>query len=298
MLDGVTWALTNLVMGFINIFKALSQPQLWLDWSNKEALGRFIYYGGSVEFFFAVLSFFVAILIIGLVRRRFLWGFVWAAEGVANVIGRFFAWAALLMVLQQVMIIFLQRIFRVSEIEFGPFGFTFVRDLSWWSEELKLYNAMIVALCCAYTFAQGGHVRVDLIYSAIGHRAKRVLDMFGALFFILPAMTLTWLFGWYFMWRHLVTPKINATESVDLVLRKANIMKWNVETIGFSPNGFDGYFLFKILLVAFAGMMFLHAWTFFYRSLLEFIEGKDSADKYLDKDKLGDETADMVAEIH
>ena len=30
------------------------------------------------------------------------------------------------------------------------------------------------------------------------------------------------------------------------------MLKWNVETIGFSPNGFNGYFLFKILLVPFA----------------------------------------------
>ena len=219
-------------------------------------------------------------------------------EGFANVTGRFFAWAGLLMVLQQVMIIFLQRVFRVSEIQLGPFGYSFARDLSWWSEELKLYNAMIVALCCAYTFVQGGHVRVDLFYAGLKHRGKKIMDMLGSILFILPAMTLTWMFGWYFMWRHLVTPKVSASDKLDLLLRKSQLMKWNVETIGFSPNGFDAYFLFKLLLVAFAGMMFVQAWAFFYRSLLEYLEGEESAGKYLDKDQLDDETAEMAADIH
>ncbi|NIP13331.1 MAG: TRAP transporter small permease subunit, partial [Pseudomonadales bacterium] len=173
------------------------------------SLGRFIYYGGSTEFFFAVLDVFLVIFVIGLIWRRFLWGVVIGLETFANTTGRLFAWAGLLMVLQQVMIIFQQRIFRVSELTFSPFGSGFTRDLSWWSEELKLYNAMIVALCCAYTFVQGGHVRVDLFYAGMRFRAKRVVDMLGSLFFILPAQTLIWLFGWYFLWRHMVTPKIS-----------------------------------------------------------------------------------------
>jgi hypothetical protein len=40
----------------------------------------------------------------------------------ANVIGRTAAWAGLMMVLIQVMIVFLQRIFRVAAIELGPLG--------------------------------------------------------------------------------------------------------------------------------------------------------------------------------
>ena len=51
-------------------------------------------------------------------------------------------------------------------------------------------------------------------------------------------------------------------------------MRWNVETIGFSPNGFNGYFCSRFLLVAFCGMVFLHAIAFFYRSYLELREGR------------------------
>ncbi|MEL6126470.1 MAG: TRAP transporter small permease subunit [Pseudomonadota bacterium] len=298
MLDALAWFFGNLFGGIMNLFRAIGDPLAWLNWSDPQALIRFIYYGGSTEFFFVLLDLFLIVLIVGLIRRQFLWGVVRGIEFTHNLLGRFFAWAGLIMVLQQVVIVFLQRIFRVSEISIGPFGYIFTRDLSWYAEELKLYNAMIVALCCAYTFVQGGHVRVDLVYAGVSRRTKNLIDMAGSLLFILPTMTLIWMFGWFFLWRHLVTPKVSASDRLELLERKARLLKWNVETIGFSPNGFDGYFLFKILLVAFAGTMFLQGVAFFYRNLLEYIEGDESAGKYHDKDDLGDDLADKVAEIH
>lgn len=298
MLDALTWVFTQLGMGFYNIFYALSHPAGWLDWSDKKALVRFIYYGASKELFFAVAALFLLFLAIGLWRREFLWGVVRVVEGFNNMTGRFFAWAALAMVLQQIMIVFLQRIFLRAYIDVSPFGYGVTKDISWWAEELKFYNALIVALCCAYTFVQRGHVRVDLFYAGMSFRAKRVVDMIGSLLFIVPTMTLIWMYGWFFMWRHLVTPKISATDKLELLERKSRILKWNVETIGFSPNGFDGYFLFKILLVLFAGLILVSGLAYFYRSLLEFLEGEESQDKYFDKDPLGDELAEVVAEIH
>ncbi len=287
LLDGALWVLQNIVAAFINFGSAVSQPQLWLDWSDKQAVMRFVYYGGSVEFFFVVFTFFLILTIIGIVSNRFLWRAVRTLEGVANTVGRFFAWAGLAMVLQQVVIVFMQRIFTRPDIVLG-FGVPLQFDISWYAEELKLYNALVVALCATYTFVQGGHVRVDLIYSAVRFRTKKAIDMFGSLFFMIPSATLIWMYGWYFMWRHLIVPKPSASDSIERLLMKSRAMRWNVETIGFSPNGFTAYFLFKILLVAFAGMVFLHAWAFFWRSYLERKEGEASENKYLDKDTLGD----------
>ncbi len=298
MIDGLIRLFTNIFMGFVNFFKALVNPSAWLDWSDKDAMISFIYYGGSVELLFVVLDIFFVLLVIGLFHRAFLWAIVRALEGFANAVGRVAAWAALFMVLQQVMIVLLQRIFKVSEISIGPVGVVFTRDLSWYAEELKFYNALIVALCASYTFVQGGHVRVDLFYAGMRHRSKRIVDVLGSLFFVLPVMTLTWKFGWFFLWRHLVTPKFAASDTLELMERKSRLLKWNVETIGFSPNGFDAYFLFKVLLVSFAGMMFLQGINFFYRSLLELIEGEGSAGKYLDKDKHNDEVAEMATAVH
>ncbi len=296
MIDGIVWFFTNIGMAFYNFAYAVIRPSLWLDWSDKEALMRFIYYGASVELLFVILTAFILLTALGIWRRRIMWGMVRGLEALGNSVGRFFAWAGLIMVLQQIFIIFLQRIFRVSEISFGPFGYVFTKDLSWYSEELKLYNAMIVALCVTYTFIQGGHVRVDLVYSAVGHRAKRAIDMAGSLLFMIPMAILIWLYAWFFMWRTLVTPKVSASDKLDLLLRKARIVKWNVETIGFSPNGFNAYFLFKVLIVLFTALVFLQAIAFFYRSYLEFVEGEESAGKYLDLDDLG-EVGPMAAEL-
>ena len=147
---------------------------------------------------------------------------------------------------------------------------------------------MVVSLCVTYTFVQGGHVRVDLVYAVVRFRTKKVIDMFGSLFFMIPAAVLTWLYAWYFLWRNLITPKVSASDSLELLLRKSRIVKWNVETIGFSASGFNGYFLFKILMCAFTALVVLQAVAFFYRSLLEFREGEASENKYVDRDTLGE----------
>ena len=296
---------TGLIGAVWDIGYALLNPGLWLAWlggletpEQKESLMRFVFYGGSGELLFAVMLLFLIFTGIGMWRRGILWGGVRALEGFANAIGRVACWAGLLMVLQQIVIVFLQRIFRVSNITVGPFGLDFTQDLSWYSEELKLYNAIIVSLCVTWTFVQGGHVRVDLVYAAVSHRAKRALDMFGSVFFMMPTAILMWLYSWFFMWRNLLNPPVSASDPLDRMLLKARALRWSVETIGFSPNGFNAYFLFKVLIVMFAGLVFLQAWAFLWRSYLEYVEGEDSAGKYLDRDVLGDEDAERAAEIH
>ncbi len=300
VLDFVVWVFTNIGMAFVNAGYAITHPQLWLNWTDPQSMMRFIYYGGSREFFFVIFVALIILTAVGLWKNTIMWGVVRVLEGFANTVGRFFAWAGLLMVLQQIIIIFSQRVFAASELTLG-IGSAVTFDLSWWGEELKLYNAMIVALCCTYTFVQGGHVRVDLIYSAISFRKKRVIDMFGSIFFMIPAAVLTWMYAWYFLWRHLITPKVSASDTLERMLLKARAVKWNVETIGFSPNGFNGYFLFKVLLVAFTAIVFLQAIAFFYRSYLEFKEGPESAGKYLDRDNPPeaprDDDADLAAPV-
>ena len=287
MLDGIVWFFTNVLAAFYNFFYAVTHPAMWLDWSDKQAIMRTVYYGGSVEFFFVVFTAFLLVTIGVVAHHGFGWRVVRGLEGFANVVGRSFAWAGLIMVIQQIIIVFIQRIFTRPDISIG-IGIPIQFDISWFGEELKLYNAIIVCLCVAYTFVQGGHVRVDLIYSAVRFRTKKIIDMFGAVVFMMPMATLIWMYAWYFLWRHLIVPKPSASDQLDRLLMKSRALRWNVETIGFSPNGFNGYFLFKVLLCIFAAMVFIHAWAFLYRSWLEFREGEASENKYLDKDTLGE----------
>ena len=294
MIDALIWFFTQLALGVVNLFQALAHPASWLDWSNKEAIMRVIYYGGSVELFFVVFDIFLVVTIIGFLRPGFMWGTVRVLEGFANTVGRIFAWAGLLMVLQQVMVVFLQSVFRMGNLTIAPFGVGFTQSVGWFSEELKLYNALVVCLCVAYTFVQGGHVRVDLIYANVSYHTKRVIDMLGSLFFMIPVAVVTWMYGWFFLWRHLVVPKPSASDTLDRLLLKSRALRWNVETIAFSPNGFNGYFLFKILLLGFAGMVLIHGIAFFYRSFLEWREGPESEGRYLDRDMIepGEEAYD------
>jgi len=281
LLSGVLWFFQGLLYSVVNLFNAISNPQLWLDWSDKKALMRFIYYGGSTELFFVFLLCFIIIVLAGLLSQRFLWGFVRVTEGISNSVGRLVAWAGLIMVIQQVMIVFLQRIFARPDIVIG-FGIPIDYGVSWFAEELKLYNAAIICLCISYTFVQQGHVRVDLFYAPASFKKKKIIDMCGAAFFMIPMAVLMWMYTWFFMWRHLITPKVSASDKIELMLRKARVVKWNVETIGFSANGFTGYFLFKVLMVAMVAFIFLQAISFFCRSLAEYREGKDSEGKFLD----------------
>ena len=283
LLSGILWFVQGLFYAVANLFTAISNPQLWLDWSDKQALMRFIYYGGSTELFFVFLLSFFIIVAAGWFSPRFLWGFVRMSEGLSNTVGRLIAWGGLIMVIQQVVIVFLQRIFARPDIVIG-FGIPIEYGVSWFAEELKLYNAAIICLCISYTFVQGGHVRVDLFYAPASFRKKKIIDMCGALFFMIPMAALMWLYSWFFMWRHLITPKVSASDKIELMLRKAKVLKWNVETIGFSANGFSAYFLFKVLMVAMVAFIFLQAVSFFCRSLAEYREGEKSDGKFLDLD--------------
>ena len=297
MLDGVVWFVTGIGLAFWHFAYAVSHPASWLNWSDGASLMRFIYYGGSSELFFVVLVIVVALTIAGMVWNRFMWGGVRLLEGIANGVGRVVAWVGLIMVIQQVVIIFMQRIFTRAELSFG-IGSTFARDISWWSEELKLWNAMIVCLCVSWTFVQGGHVRVDLLYSPASYRTKKLIDMLGAILFMLPLAVLIWMYGWYFMWRNLVNPPVSASDSLDRMLLKAKAVRWSVETIGFSPNGFDAYFLFKVLMLLFAALVFLQGIAVFWRSYLERKEGPDAEGRDLDRDLIEPGEVEMAAPEH
>ena len=281
--DSLLWVFANLGMAFYNLGYALLNPSIWLDWSDKKAIMRFVYYGGSTEFFFVVMLSFIILFIVGIIRPKVMWSSVVLFEGLANYIGRFFAWAGLLMVIQQVLIVIMQRVFTRPDIIIG-LGVPLDFDISWYAEELKLYNALVITMCITYTFVQGGHVRVDLIYAGVSFRVKKIIDMFGSIVFMMPMAVIIWMYAWFFLWRHLIVPKPSASDTIERLLAKSRALRWNVETIGFSPNGFTAYFIFKILLVAFAGLVFLHAWAFLMRSFQEFREGERSENKFKDMD--------------
>jgi TRAP-type mannitol/chloroaromatic compound transport system permease small subunit len=56
-----------------------------------------------------------------------------------------------------------------------------------WLQESILYaHAALFMLAAAWTLAVGGHVRVDIFYAQAKPRTRAVVDLFGALVFLLP----------------------------------------------------------------------------------------------------------------
>lgn len=53
--------------------------------------------------------------------------------------------------------------------------------------EIQWYMFSLVFLLCAgYTLKHDGHVRIDVIYGHLPRRVQALIDIFGALFFLLP----------------------------------------------------------------------------------------------------------------
>jgi TRAP-type mannitol/chloroaromatic compound transport system permease small subunit len=58
--------------------------------------------------------------------------------------------------------------------------------------------AAVVLLGASETLQKNGHVRVDLVYGGLRERTRLWIDVFGILFFLLPAMVLLAVMCWPF----------------------------------------------------------------------------------------------------
>ncbi|HYZ34617.1 MAG TPA: TRAP transporter small permease subunit [Crenalkalicoccus sp.] len=67
-----------------------------------------------------------------------------------------------------------------------------------WLEVQWYFFAATVMLGASYTLLRNEHVRVDLLYGAMGPRARLWVDVLGFIFFMLPAMILLAWMTWPF----------------------------------------------------------------------------------------------------
>ena len=66
-----------------------------------------------------------------------------------------------------------------------------------WALELQWYLfGAAVMLGASYTFQRNEHVRVDLIYGNVSERGRLWIDVFGVIFFLLPACLLFTYLSW------------------------------------------------------------------------------------------------------
>jgi TRAP-type mannitol/chloroaromatic compound transport system permease small subunit len=87
-------------------------------------------------------------------------------------IGRAASWCSLFIVLVEFATVVMRYVFGVGSIAFA--------------ESVLYAQAALVMLGAAWTLQIGGHVRVDIFYTAARPRARALVDLGGALVFLLP----------------------------------------------------------------------------------------------------------------
>ena len=135
-------------------------------------------------------------------------------------VGRTAAWAALLIVLVQFLVVVMRYAFGLGSI--------------WLTETIIYGHGTLMMLAAAWTLYTGGHVRVDVFYADYSPRAKARVDLLGALLLLLPFMAVL---AWF---------------AVPYVERSWAIMERSRET-----SGLPLVFLLKTLIPVFALLMAL-----------------------------------------
>lgn len=266
-MEAVGNLLIDIFTGFVNLLILPWHIFNWLALDTlKEKMNVVLLLGMSREFFFVVVALILTLIAAGVYKRSFLRASVHGLETFNSRVGQFAAWFVLLMMLQQVFIIAMGQIFRGNELTFSPLGLNLVNEeLQWLSGQLKLYNALLIALASAFTFIEGGHVRVDLIYSAISKRKRHWVDFFGTLFFFIPSTMLLWWFSWPIM----INSALRA-RPMNIYSSKASFRSFKWESSGTAE--FSWVWSFKFLVVVFAGLMFVCAVGFLLRNILALLQ--------------------------
>ena len=88
------------------------------------------------------------------------------------VLGKFFSWSLLIMVILTFLIVILRYLFNIGFI--------------WMQELVRYLYASVFMLCAAYTLANDEHVRVDIFYSNLENKHKIIINVIGSLIFLIP----------------------------------------------------------------------------------------------------------------
>lgn len=143
-----------------------------------------------------------------------------AIDTVNDWVGQGAAWLAIVMVLVQFFIVILRYVF----------GENFI----WMQEGVVYLHAALFMFGAAYTLLHEGHVRVDIFYRTAEPRTKAMVDLLGALVFLLPVCGLLLSVSWPYV-----------------------AQSWSMWEGSQETSGIQAVFLRKSLILAFAGLMAL-----------------------------------------
>lgn len=240
--------------------------QWWQLETLKDKMTALTLAGQSLEFLYLVLALVILVTVAGLISRRFLKATVLGLESFNRKIGQAASWFVLLLMFQQVLIIIMGQVFRGNELMFAPFGMPLANnELQWLSGQLKFYNAILIAFASAYTFIEGGHVRVDLVYGSLSSKAKHFMDFLGSIIFMIPSTILIWWFAW-----PIAANSAFSQRPLNIFSEKASWRGFKWESSGTAE--FTWVWAFKAIILVFAALLFIQAVAFMLRNLWGLLE--------------------------
>ena len=150
-------------------------------------------------------------------------------------ISRACAWALLLMMLSNCLVVLLRYGFGIGFIALQEF--------------VNYCHAFAFLLSVAFTLQQDAHVRVDIFYQRFNTQQKAWVDALGCLVFILPFASFLLYCSWHFF-----------------------ISAWHIEESSAEPGGLAFLYLYKaliplaslLLIVQALAMFFRHAYTLIF----------------------------------
>ena len=145
--------------------------------------------------------------------------------------GRTVSWLNLLLVLVTFIVVVLRYVFAIGSVAL--------------QETSRFLHASIFLVGMAYTMQQDAHVRVDIFYARCSKQTKAWIDLFGAVFLLLPFMLfITWI-----SWQYIVD-------------------SWSVLEGSREAGGLPGVFLLKSLILAMTCLLSLQAFTQIARNII------------------------------
>ncbi len=145
--------------------------------------------------------------------------------------GRTVSWLSLLLVLITFIVVVLRYVFDTGSIAL--------------QETSSYLHATIFLVGMAYTMQQNAHVRVDIFYSQCSKQAKAWIDLFGALFLLLPFMLFVSWISWVYI-----------------------LDSWTVLEGSREAGGLPGVFLLKSLILVMTALLSLQAFTQIARNII------------------------------
>lgn len=160
-------------------------------------------------------------------------------EAVNAGVGAAVRWLALAMVLLQFAVVVLRYVFGISYI--------------FLNEGVLYMHAALFMLGAGYTLLVDAHVRVDIFYARLSRRGRAVIDLAGALGFLLPSMAVVAWFTW---------PSVRNS--------------WAVLEGPISVGGIPASFLLKSLIPAFCALLAVQGLAALLADLLRLKQGHGS----------------------